>query len=357
VPATPTAEVVRQRPWQVSLAVVTVALLFAFSGVLRELLQLWTTKADYSHGLLIGPFVAYLLVTRREYLPARIAWPDLWSLPLFAASAGVYFAADRFNVAKEWLQAFALMLAFAGVVVMFCGGLRALKWAWPALAFFPLAFPLPMRVERGVNAKLQSLAVEWGNYGFQILGLPSYAEGNVIVLPHADGDTRLGVAQACSGLSMLLAFVTLSAAIAFLYKSRPSVDRAILFASAFPISLACNLVRIVATGLVYYAGWTRLGDLVVHDLAGWLMMPLALGMLWLELRVMDWVTEPVERLSTNELLGLGARDSGRLTRTTPRGDGAFNPLKPLGSSGTGSGPNPFRPDPRPDARIDAEAPS
>ena len=347
--AAPTAEVVRQRPWQASLAVVAVALLFAFSGVLRELLQLWTTKADYSHGLLIVPFVAYLLVTRRETFPARIAWPDLWGLPLFAGSAAVYFVADRTNFAKEWSQAFAMMLAFAGVVVMFCGGRRALRWAWPALVFFPLAFPLPNLVERAVTAKLQSFAVRWGNYGFQTLGLPSYAEGNIIVLPHADGDTRLGVAQACSGLSMLLAFVTLSAAIAFLYKSRPTVDRAVLFASAFPISLVCNMARIVGTGLVYYAGWTRLGDLVVHDLAGWLMMPLALAILWLELRLMDWVTEPDVRLSTNELLGLGGRESRRVTRPSAGGDGAFNPLKPLTSGGPGSGPNPLRPESRADA--------
>ena len=347
--ATPTAEVVRQRPWRIGLAVVVVALLFAFSGVLRELLTLWTTKADYSHGLLIVPFVIYLLVTRRELFPAQIAWPDPWSLPLFAGSAAVYFVAERTNVAKEWLQAFALVLAAAGVAVMFCGGWRSLKWAWPAFVFFPLAFPLPDRVGAMVTGKLQSFAVKWGNYGFQTLGLPSYAEGNVIVLPHADGETRLGVAQACSGLSMLLAFVTLSAAIAFLYKSRPAVDRAILFASAFPISLLCNMLRIVATGLVYYAGWTRLGDFVVHDLAGWLMMPLALLFLWLELKVMDWVTEPVVRVSTNELLGLGGRESRRTHRPSPGGAGAFNPLKPLTAGGPGSGPNPLRPEPRADA--------
>ncbi len=347
--ATPSAAVVRQRSWQISLAVVVAALLFAFSGVLRELVQLWTTKADYSHGLLIVPFIAYLLVTRREFFPKWIAWPDLWALPPFALSAAVYFVADRTNFAKEWLQAFALMLAFAGVVVMFCGGWKGLRWAWPALVFFPLAFPLPNMVEQAVTAKLQSFAVKWGNFGFQTLGLPSYAEGNIIVLPHAEGDTRLGVAQACSGLSMILAFVALSAAIAFLYKSRPTVDRAILFASALPISLVCNMIRIVVTGLVYYAGWTKLGDLIVHDLAGWLMMPLALFILWLELRVMDWVTSPVETVSTNELLGLSGREPRMVTRGSSNRDGPFNPLKPLTAGGPGAGPNPMRPDPRGDA--------
>ena len=331
--AAPAAEVVRQRPWQVSLAVVVAALLFAFSGVLRELFELWTTKADYSHGLLLVPFAAYLLATRRSLFPARVAWPHLGALPLFALSAAVYFAAS-FNYGKEWLEAFALMLAFAGVVVMFCGGWKGLFWAWPALVFFPLAFPLPFSVERAVTGKLQSFAVKWGNYGFQTLGLPSYAEGNIIVIPYADGETRLGVEQACSGLSMLLAFVALSAALAFLYQSRPWVDRAILLASAFPIALLCNALRIVATGLVYHAGWPRLGDFVVHDLAGWLMMPLALLFLALELRLMDWVTAPTETVSPTELLGLGGPPRG--PARPGRGDGPFNPLRPESRPGAGT---------------------
>jgi exosortase len=343
--AAPSAEVVRQRAWQASLVVVVAALAFAFSGALRELIVLWTTKADYSHGLLIVPFCAYLLATRREFFPVTIAWPDWRGLPFLALAAVVYVAADKVNLAREWLQASAVMLAFVGVVVMFCGRWQGLLWAWPVLVFLPLAFPLPFRVENAVSLKLRSFATRWGNYGFQTIGLPSYQEGNVIVLPHAEGETRLGVEQACSGLSMLLAFVALSAAIAFLYKSRPWVDRAIIFFSAFPIALICNMLRIVVTGLVYYAGWTQLGDLIVHDLAGWLMMPLALGILWLELRLMDWVTEPVETVTADVALGL--RQPGAAGRVSSRREGPFNPMHAVAATGAGAGPNPLKPTPPP----------
>ena len=37
----------------------------------------------------------------------------------------------------------------------------------------------------------------------------------------------------------------------------------------------------------------ELADLVFHDLAGWLMMPLALGMLWAEVRLLSWILLPV----------------------------------------------------------------
>lgn len=299
----PSAEVVRSRPWQVALGVTVAAVVFGFAGVIRELVTLWSTKADYSHGFLLVPFIAYLLWTRRDLFPDTIRWPDPWGVPLLIGAAGMVVAVNYYHPAREFRLGLALVLAFAGVVVLFLGGKGGLRWAWPALLFPPFAFQLPYRIEQGLGTRLQGFATDAGNFVFQLLGLASYTEGNVIVI----GDARLFVDEACGGLSMLLTFVALTAAIAVLYRSRPVIDRAVLFASAIPIALLCNVVRITVTGLVYWMGWNRLGDLVVHDLAGWLMMPLALGMLWLELKVIDWVVEPVERVGTGEALNLPGR--------------------------------------------------
>ena len=207
---------------------------------------------------------------------------------------------ERINYAKEWSQPAGLTLALAGIAVMFCGRWAGLKWAVPALMFLPLAFKLPARIEQTATFRLRGIATEWGNYAFQTLGFPSYFEGNVIVI----GETRLFVDRACSGLSMVLAFVALAGAIAMLYRARPWIDRMMIFAAALPIAVFCNILRIVVTGLFYHMGWTKLADAVVHDLAGWLMMPLALGMLWLLVKLIDWMTEPIDRVSMTEALGL-----------------------------------------------------
>jgi exosortase/archaeosortase family protein len=87
---------------------------------------------------------------------------------------------------------------------------------------------------------------------------------------------------------MLLTFFALSTAFALVVR-RPLVDRLLLVASAVPVAVTANVVRITATGLAYYA-WgqhSAAAHAIFHDLAGWLMMPLALGMLWLELRLLD----------------------------------------------------------------------
>ncbi len=301
MPPLPSRDLIRSRPWQMAVGAVLAAVAFAFHGSLYDLGRLWVTNADYSHGFLVAAFVGYLLWKRRDRFPATVArWPDPWGVPFFAVAAAVYVVADKFNIAREWLQGFAVMLALAGVVVMFCGRWRGLGWAWPAFVFLPMTFPLPFRIEQTVSLKLREIATQGANFTFQTFGLPSYAEGNLIVI----GETRLEVAAACSGLSMLLVFVALSAAVVFLYTSRPLLDRTFVLAAAVPIAVLCNVVRIVGTGLIYHAGWKGLGDAVVHDLFGWMMMPLALLLMWGVLKTLDWLVEPVDRLSAGDALGL-----------------------------------------------------
>jgi exosortase/archaeosortase family protein len=63
----------------------------------------------------------------------------------------------------------------------------------------------------------------------------------------------------------------------------------ILVASSIPIAVIANIVRITVTGLLHVGVGSELADLVFHDLAGWLMMPLALGMLWVEMKFLTYV--------------------------------------------------------------------
>ena len=51
--------------------------------------------------------------------------------------------------------------------------------------------------------------------------------------------------------------------------------------------LLANVLRISVTGLLYVTAGSKLAQHVYHDLAGWLMMPLALSMLWVELKVLQ----------------------------------------------------------------------
>src|SRR5262249_59103807 len=65
---------------------------------------------------------------------------------------------------------------------------------------------------------------------------------------------------------------------------RPALDKAVILLAAVPIAVVANVARITATGLAQEWGSPELADRIFHDWAGWLMMPLALGLLWLPLR-------------------------------------------------------------------------
>ena len=292
------AELVRSRSWQVQAGLALAAVLFAFYPGLRDVVWAWVTKADYSHGLLLVPFAAYLLWRRRELIPETVEWPSYKAVPLFAAAIALHIFGE-FNVMRELVRGLAVLLALLAWVVMFLGGTRALIWAWPAFAFVALALPLPFRLEHEFSLKLQLIAVKGSTFIFQLIGLAAYQPPNqmrVII-----GDTHLEVERACSGLSMLLAFVAMASAIAYLSTKRPVPDRWLIAISSIPIAVICNIGRIVVTGLVYHAGWKSFGDFIVHDLAGWLMMPVALAMIWFEMRFIDWILLPRDTASTDEV--------------------------------------------------------
>src|SRR5262249_32904302 len=128
---------------------------------------------------------------------------------------------------------------------------------------------------------LQRIATVTSTYALQTLGFAALSEGNVIVL----NDVRMGVVEACSGLSMLLIFFGLSTAVACVIQ-RPALDKVVLVLSAIPIALITNCVRIIVTGVLHETAGHEIADAVFHDLAGWLMMPFALGMLWIELKLL-----------------------------------------------------------------------
>ena len=131
--------------------------------------------------------------------------------------------------------------------------------------------PLPYRAAVALTDPLQRTAhAGQRTYALQTLGLPAVAEGNVILL----SEVELGVVEACSGLRMLMIFFALAAGVALVIR-RPLWEKAVVLASAIPIAIIVNVVRITATGVLHELVGKKVADAVFHDFAGWVMMPLA----------------------------------------------------------------------------------
>lgn len=259
---------------------VSACFLWSFAGTLADLVQVWRTNDQYSHGFLVPGFALVLLWLRRNKLDWAAARPGLVlggllvALALGLRLAGVYWY-------FLWLDTIALVPCAAGLVWLL-GGWAAWRWAWPAVLYLIFMVPLPYRASTALSAPLQSLATTASTFIMQTIGLPALSEGNVINLNEA----RLNVIEACSGLRMLVVFVALSAAMALLTR-RPFLDKLILLVSAIPIAVVSNILRITATGILHETTSSETANVFFHDLGGWLMMPLGLLFLAAEVKILS----------------------------------------------------------------------
>lgn len=269
----------------VPLTLLAGGILWAYLPVLAEMSRKWLEDPQYSHGYLVPVFSAYLLWRSRKEASSEEIRPEWLGCAPLLAGVVLRLAGAFYHV--SWLEAVSLVPVLWGTALLL-GGRRAFRQSWLAFAFLLFMIPLPYRAETLLSQPLRQFATWLSTYGLQTMGWPAFQEGNVIVL----NEHRIGIVNACNGLGMLILFFALAAGVAILLQA-PWMDRLVILASAIPIAILANVIRIVITALLYELAGRRWGDLVFHDLAGWLMMPLALGMLWLVLRLLSWVLVPV----------------------------------------------------------------
>jgi exosortase len=261
-------------------------LCFAWSywPTLKGMAERWSSDSQYSHGFLVPVFAAVILWHRRDLRPRKLM-PSWWGLAVLMLALGTRLASAYWYF--DPLDSFSVVPAVAGLCLLL-GGWGALQWAWPAIAFLGFMLPLPFHVEVALAQPLRRLATVASTYCLQTLGYPAFSEGNIILID----DVRMGVADACNGLGMLMTFFALATAVAIV-SQRPLVDKLVIVVSAVPIAVMVNVVRITATGVFHCELGAAAGQWL-HDWAGWVMMPLALGILWAELQLLKRLLVEVE---------------------------------------------------------------
>lgn len=279
-------------------ALLSLTLLWVYAPSLVGLSGRWAHDAKYSHGYLVPLFAAYLVWMRRDQVDLTTLSPNWWGLLVLAG--GLIFRAIGAYFYYPWITEASIVPLVTGVA-MVLGGWTALKWAWPGLLFLLFMLPLPYRVEQFMGGKLQTLATLSSVYVLQTIGLTATYSGNIILIKGVPDP--IGVAEACNGLGMLMIFFALTTAVVVVIQ-RSWIDKAVLLVSAVPIALICNITRIAVTSILYLVAPKELAQRFFHDWAGWMMMPMALGLLWLELKTIDWLLiQPKQRVKMSSPAG------------------------------------------------------
>jgi len=291
-------------------AVLAACAMWAIWPSVTDMIQKWSTDPTYSHGYIVPLFALGLLWFKRDALRVVPLQPNWWGV-LLVAVAGVIQFYGSFHYVR-WFSGASLMVYLAGISVLL-GGWKLLGLTWQAIGFLVFMIPLPYRVESAMRAPLRRVATVASAFVMQTIGLPATYEGNVIDV----NGQKIGVADVCSGLSMLMTFFALAAGLVIVIR-RPLLDKIIILLSAPLIAIISNIIRIAVTGILHVTIGEKVAEWVYHDVSGWLMMPLGVGLMWLEMKILENLF--VERKPTASR-SLGAVIAPGLERSPVRGIG------------------------------------
>jgi exosortase len=211
-----------------------------YAPVLGSMARQWWDDPNYSHGLLVPIFVAFLLWKDRARWGSVAIRPSDSGLAVMLLSIGLLILGTLGS--EHFTSRASLIFLIIGMLVFLAG--------WPALRslIFPVGYlffmiPLPAIIYFQLTFPLQLLASRLGSKGLVLLGVPTVREGNLLILPNC----TLEVVEACSGVRSLLSL--LAAVVGYAYLAEATIwKRCVLVAATIPIVILCNGLRLVAVG-------------------------------------------------------------------------------------------------------------
>jgi len=312
----------RQRLGWLMIGALSALLLYSYWPGLLNAQSSWDNP-QYSHGWIVPLFAIGLLFWWRQPIGAVTTSARLAGLGLLAGSFLLRLWCASYRIVT--IDMYTFVPALAGTFLL-AGGWRTFRWAWAPIAFLMFMYPLPDEATRYLLGPLQTLATIVSTFALQTLGFDTYREGNQIIL----GDRHLNVVDACSGLRMLTIFAALSVALVLL-GNREWWENAIVIASAVPIALIVNSIRITVTGVMYTID-ADLAEKIFHDWAGYFMMPLALGMLFVLQQFLAWLVVTEDAAPSPVIGGGSVFSTGNTRNSPPLKQAGFPTLLPPGTA-------------------------
>jgi len=263
----------------VKIAIIGGLFVYLFYSEIESIVGQWITDSSWSHGFLIPLFSLYFIdQAKGEILNLR---PRPNYLGLFFMIFGILFY--FFNIVSPSGYAYfrpISMIVILGAIVLFLGGWRLVKYTWLPVVYLVFAVPLPTRYYFSLTMPMQRLAAQVTTFLLNLVNGMSAEVNGVVISGDYLGqklDPPLNVAEACSGMRLLMAFLALGVAMAYLHY-RPVWQRMVLLASTIPIAIFCNIVRVTTTGFIYILVDPKYAQGIYHDLLGLAMLPLAFGL-------------------------------------------------------------------------------
>lgn len=253
------------------LAMGVVVIALAYRQIVPPMVRDWYFDDNASHGFFIPLISGYLAWTRRDALARAPVGSNPAGLLLVVAASAMLVAG--WLASEFFTMRASLVVAVCGCVLYWLGT-KVFSLLAPALLFLFFMIPLPAIAYDAVAFPLK-LFVSWLSVGvLKAMGIMVLREGNVIMLPNI----TLEVVDACSGMRSLTSLLALATAYALLFLRSPW-QRLVLVASAIPIAIAANTLRVIGTGFLARRMGSAAAQGFFHEFTGLATFVLALAAL------------------------------------------------------------------------------
>ncbi|MHB1460054.1 MAG: exosortase/archaeosortase family protein [Armatimonadota bacterium] len=247
---------------------------------------IWGDKRGYySHGYLVPFLAGYIIYMNRGLLTAEKIKSTLWGLPwIFVAIVLAVMA--RLSASSAISAGSILFMTVGAVLLLF--GRKWMRVLWFPILYCGLMVPWPNTVFDEISFPIQQLSTE---VAARILS-PIYEttrNGILISLPGYE----LLVGAPCSGFKIGISMLTFATFFA-IYTGLPKWKQVLLVIISQPLALLINGVRIAAIG-VAGVKWGSAVANEVHDYGGYVVIIIALAILFLIGRWFGWQTDAPQK--------------------------------------------------------------
>jgi exosortase len=238
-----------------------------------------------SHILLALPVAVWLAMLRRSRLrkwrPApSLAGPACVALGWLLITLG-------YRATLDIVQHLGALLVVGGAAVSVLGH-RLPMLLKPSVIALLFLFPVPGRLRQQISIPLQEVSAFVSEHLLQLFGVAVERSGVLLEL----NGRQVAVAEACNGMRMVSALGLITFAFVFSVPMRPRIRLLVLLISPL-VAVVVNIIRLIPTTLAYGYAPTDTAVLV-HDIGGWAVLVLALGLLWLCLATLRWLEIPID---------------------------------------------------------------
>lgn len=271
---------VRSTGFKIFLAIGTV-ITFLFWGLLRGLPPLWS-EADgyYSHGWLVPPIAAYVLLTRWDKLKELTPKPTIVPVLLLIPVVYLVWIATRSNMV---LTLSVLLVATIGLSTWTVLGWPMAKLTAPATLYLFFGLPVWTLVIDRFTQPLQAISAQSAYTILGALGMDLLRTDSTTILLN---NFTMNVGAPCSGLKLILSLMALVTFFVLIADLKWYANAA-LYLFILPFAVLMNGIRIALIGIVGNSFGSDAGH-QFHDYSGYIMLAICFYVLWKVAKVLGW---------------------------------------------------------------------